>query len=443
MSAHRPALDRVPCTSTTGMSPGRKGSANVRLVGSSWRSRSPTKNPWRSQRHFWDWLSVHASAALGSTSSRTSRPSISTVRRSDAVDLERAVDHRLRELAARVGDAQQRRHRRPGVRTEEVLPLDVRMAGDRPGGQGRTDPRTPVSRPEAPHPELGDRHELDQLAVRPPQRVRRQVDRDLLAEGERVEAGAQVDHRAVRGRERPRQPPVVEVGRDAQPGIELVRSLAIAAGKQERPRADRRLQVVLPLSRRLRVRERQLREREQRGVATAPLDDELVQLRQGRLRVPAEALAQVPAVQDVLAELARRGRVQGAARQVARDLARRHPADAHRRAAGHQQERGARGENAAQRVADGTRDRDRRRRRAAGSARARRAELDRRHHQVRALRRLARDLPRLAKVSWLSVSLRCNPLDDNSRPINERGSLVGEAGGGLNTARCAELGPGT
>jgi hypothetical protein len=35
--------------------------------------------------HFGDWLSVQASAAVGSTSSRTWRPSMSTLRRSKAL----------------------------------------------------------------------------------------------------------------------------------------------------------------------------------------------------------------------------------------------------------------------------------------------------------------------------------------------------------------------
>ncbi len=85
MFAHRPGLDTVPWTNTTGMRPGRYGCVNVRLVGSSWRSRSPKKNARRSQPHSGDWLSVHASAAVGSTSRRTERPSMSTVRRSEGV----------------------------------------------------------------------------------------------------------------------------------------------------------------------------------------------------------------------------------------------------------------------------------------------------------------------------------------------------------------------
>jgi hypothetical protein len=35
MFAHRPGLDTVPCTNTTGIRPRRYGCVNVRLVGSS------------------------------------------------------------------------------------------------------------------------------------------------------------------------------------------------------------------------------------------------------------------------------------------------------------------------------------------------------------------------------------------------------------------------
>jgi hypothetical protein len=44
MSAHRPTLEAVPWTNTTGIRPGRNGCAKVSLVGISWRRRSPKKN---------------------------------------------------------------------------------------------------------------------------------------------------------------------------------------------------------------------------------------------------------------------------------------------------------------------------------------------------------------------------------------------------------------
>ena len=223
-----------------------------------------------------------------------------------AVDLERRVQHRLRQLAAGIVDAQERGHRRPGVRTEEVRRVLVRVGGDRPGRERRADPRSPVARAEAPHPELGDGHELDQLAVGPAQRIRVEVHRDLLPEGQGIEAGAQLDHRAIGGRERSREPAVVEVGGDAQARIELVRRLAGAAGEQERPGGDRRLEIVVPLPRVLGVGERQLRQREQRVSRPRSWTTSSCSLLEGALGVPPEALGQVPAVQDVLAEEAGR-----------------------------------------------------------------------------------------------------------------------------------------
>ena len=164
-----------------------------------------------------------------------------------AVDLERAVQHRLRQLAARVVDAQQRGHRGPEVRPEEARAI-VRSAFDCSRRQRRADSRSPVSCPETAHPELGHGHELDQVSARPSQRVRLEMHRDLLAERQGVEAGAQVDHRAVSGRERLREPAIVEVGGDAESRVELVRGLAPGARKQERPGADRRFEIEVPLA---------------------------------------------------------------------------------------------------------------------------------------------------------------------------------------------------
>jgi len=56
---------------------------------------------------------------------------------------------------------------------------------------------------------------------------------------------------------------------------------------------------------------------------------------------------------------------------------------------------------------------------------------------------MAREAPRLATISGLGVPLRCNPLDDNFLPINERGLLVGDAGGRRDPATDVAPGPGT
>ena len=183
-----------------------------------------------------------------------------------AVDLERPVQDGLRQLAAGIVDAQQSGHRGPEVRPEEVL----RLAGggfDRSRRERRADSGSPVPCPQPPHPELGHGHELDQVAVGPSQRIRLEVHRDLLAEGQGVEAGAQIDDRAVGGRQRLRERTVVEVGGDAEPRIERVRRLPLAARKEKRPGADCRLEIEVPLARVVGVLERQLREREQIGVA--------------------------------------------------------------------------------------------------------------------------------------------------------------------------------
>jgi hypothetical protein len=70
------------------------------------------------------------------------------------------------------------------------------------------------------------------------------------------------------------------------------------------------------------VLEGELREREPIGVAPPLLLHQLLEPFEGALRVRPEALAQVPAVKDVLAEEAGRPGVQRALRQLAADDAR-------------------------------------------------------------------------------------------------------------------------
>ncbi len=266
--------------------------------------------------------------------------------------MERPVHHRLRQLAARVVDPQQGRHRGPCVRSEIVRVFLVRIGCDGPGCQRRTDSRSPVSCPEASHPELGRGHELDQIATRPTQRVRLEVHRDLLSEREIVEAGVEVDDRAVGGREGARESAIVEVGRDAQTGVELVRPLPFAAGEQERPGADHRFEIEAPLPRTVGVPERQLREREQ-GVVTPPsLSGQLVQGLECTFGIPPEALGQVAPVEHVLAERARAGGIERALRELLRDDARGDPCDAHRWSTGRQQERGGDGTHCAHEAAN-------------------------------------------------------------------------------------------
>src|SRR5262245_56857744 len=101
------------------------------------------------------------------------------------------------------------------------------------------------------------------------------------------------------------------------------------------------------------MRKRQLGEGEQRGVATAALVDQPIQPVEGRLGIPAERLVELPALQDVLPELARHARTEPAARQSPRDLARRHAAEADRRPTGSQEKCSARGHAAAQRATGG------------------------------------------------------------------------------------------
>src|SRR5262245_42928006 len=71
------------------------------------------------------------------------------------------------------------------------------------------------------------------------------------------------------------------------------------------------------------------------------LGDQLVQPPESTLGIPAKALGQIPAVQDVLTEEAERARVQRTMGQLASDRTRGHPADAHWWSTRHQEEGGA------------------------------------------------------------------------------------------------------
>ena len=115
-----------------------------------------------------------------------------------------------------------------------------------------------------------------------------------------------------------------------------------AAGEEKGPGRDSRFEIVLFPRSAFRVLERSLRERKQRMLPTLDLlGDQLVQPPEGALGIPAKALGQVPAVQDVLTEEAGRARVQRTAGQLVGDRARGHPADAHRWSTRHQEEGGA------------------------------------------------------------------------------------------------------
>ena len=83
ISAQRPALEAVPWTKTTGICPNRGGVSETSwFFAPTWNTLP--KNPFNSRSQTGDSWRPQASAAVGSCSSGTVRPAITTVSVSDS-----------------------------------------------------------------------------------------------------------------------------------------------------------------------------------------------------------------------------------------------------------------------------------------------------------------------------------------------------------------------
>ena len=246
------------------------------------------------------------------------------------------LDRGLTQLLPGVGNAQQCGHR------DRRAPGDVVVRGARigtdPGArrERRADPRAPVARPEPFDVEIGHRNEVVERPFAPDQVLRIELHREL-AERQFEGAGAQVDRLPVLRGETLDEPPIVEVGGDADPRVEAEGPFVPGLGEQEGIRVHRGGQVVRAIAGAIRALERQLGEGEDLVRSTATVNHRGVQRRQRALGVRAEALRQVPAMQDVLGREARMAGREHVARQLTDDVARALPLDLHGNSAGARQ----------------------------------------------------------------------------------------------------------
>src|SRR6185295_14680951 len=141
------------------------------------------------------------------------------------------------------------------------------------GGEGRPDAGVAIAVAQTAHFEIGDRGEVDELAVAPAEagRIHRHVERP---EGKRLAGRAQLDLESFRRMEPLGDGTVVEVARETEPRVEGVRGLAV--GKEERPGVDRGREVARASAAVAGVIERELGEREQRILVAASGDELLV-----------------------------------------------------------------------------------------------------------------------------------------------------------------------
>jgi hypothetical protein len=170
------------------------------------------------------------------------------------------------------------------------------------GREGRSDSRTPIAHSKSFHLELGGRDEAVHLAISDPQGGLVEADVDA-PEGQLKRAGCRDDFRPVRGEKGIGERPVVDVGREPQAGVEALRRAIL--GEQERPRVDRRRQVILALRRLEPVQERELGQGEERVEIAPRRDHRLVQISERRFGLFVEGLEQASLEEHVARRRAR------------------------------------------------------------------------------------------------------------------------------------------
>ena len=320
ISIQRTMLDAVPCTKTTGMSPGRYGVVETSGGRSAMSPVSRPRNPNVSSSMIGTPVNVSASAAVGSFSSGTCSPAIETdsasqARWSSSVPVSGCALH---EGAPGVGDPEEGGHRHLEPRRHHVPPGRRGLEGPGGGGERGAEARPAIPHRQAVHLQLRDRDEPVQLAVPGAQRGRVEGHLDP-PEGQREGAAPRDDLRPVLRGEARGERPVVQVRRDPEPGVEPARGQAGPFGEEEGVGVDGGRQVVVGLLRRLAVQEGQLGQGEEEVRIPLRGDHGPVQVGQGGLGLLVEGVEEAPLEEHVARRPARLARGDGAPAEVGLD----------------------------------------------------------------------------------------------------------------------------